>query len=154
MTFTFHEKQQLVDTQSLNRIIIGLALLMFLLMMPLGFRLNEQLLKGDSRPMAYPLSVKLYQALKNKLATEEGVDYLLGGRPGAERPNDVVLWLKANKPIPQTLIEDLKQICKDILGDEAKPLVVPLQLAPVVQDGDSRQTTSATDNNSRSNLSE
>jgi uncharacterized membrane protein len=39
---------------TLNRIIIVLSCLMLLLMLPLGFRLNEQLLKGDSRPMAYP----------------------------------------------------------------------------------------------------
>lgn len=136
---------------NLNRIIIALSCLMFLLMLPLGFRLNEQLLKGDSRPMAYPLSFKLYAALKERLETEEGVDYLLGGRPGADRPNDVVLWLKATVPVQESLINDLKQITKDVLGEDVKPLVVPLQLAPVVLDDKTTETTSPKNINLQNN---
>lgn len=124
---------------SLNRIIIALSCLLFLLMLPLGFRLNEQLLKGDSRPMAYPLSFTLYQGLKERLATEEGVDYLMGGRPGADRPNDVVIWLKTTVPVPESLIADLGQITKDILGEDVKPLVVPLQMAPVVSEKEEKK---------------
>jgi uncharacterized hydrophobic protein (TIGR00271 family) len=132
----------------LNRIIIALSCLMFLLMLPLGFRLNAQLLKGDSRPMAYPLSVTLYQGLKARLATEEGVDYLLGGRPGADRPNDVVIWLKASVPVPESLIADLGQITKDILGEDVKPLVVSLQMAPVASDGGEKKGNPSEDDSS------
>jgi uncharacterized hydrophobic protein (TIGR00271 family) len=116
----------------LNRIIITLSCLLFLLMLPLGYRLNDQLTQGDNRPLAFPLSLGLYNALKERLAKEQQIDYLLGGRPGADRPNAVVLWLKADVPVPQNLISDLEQITRDILGDEATPLVVPLQMAPII----------------------
>lgn len=120
----------------LNRIIIALACLMLLLMLPLGYRLDEQLKKGDSRPLAFPISLGLYEALKGRLAQEEGVDYLLGGRPGADRPNDVVIWLKADGPVQQSLIDDLEQIVKGIVGDQVTSLVVPLQKAPIIIDSD------------------
>jgi len=121
----------------LNRIIIALTCLLFFLMLPLGYRLDEQLSKGDTRPLAYPLSLGLYDALKERLAEEEGIDYLLGGRPGADRPSDVVIWIKAKVPVPQSLIDDLKQIVKNVVGGDVKPLVVPLQLAPVTVDNNS-----------------
>jgi uncharacterized hydrophobic protein (TIGR00271 family) len=121
---------------SLNRILMALTCLMLLLMLPLGYRLNQQLTKGDDRPLAFPLSMGLYDSLKERLAQEEQIDYLLGGRPGADRPNDVVIWLKASVPVPQSLIDDLKQIIKGVLGDQATPLVVPLQMAPVIVDSD------------------
>lgn len=122
------------DHTSLNRIIIALICLMFLLMLPLGYRLDRQLTQGDTRPLAFPLSITLYDALKERLAQEKQIDYLLGGRPGADRPNDVVIWLKANVPVPKSLIDDLNQIVKEKVGDDVKPLVVPLQMAPIAVD--------------------
>jgi hypothetical protein len=48
----------------------------------------------------------------------------------------VVIWLKANVPVPQSLVDDLKQIVKGVVGDQVTPLVVPLQMAPVIVDSD------------------
>ena len=116
---------------NINRIIIVLSCFLIFLFLPLGLNLNEQLIKGDERPLAHPLSFKLYAALKDRLSSEQGIDYLLGGRPGADRPNDVVLWLKANRPVPEQLIKDLEKTITDIVGKDVKPLIVPLKMAPI-----------------------
>jgi len=129
----------------LNRIIIMLACLMLLLTLPLGFRFSEQLAQGDTRPLAYPVSLKVYGALKARLAAEEGVDYLLGARPGGDRPNNIVIWLRAEHSVSALLINDLKAVVKKILGPQADPVVIPLQLAPIRPDVEGAEPPPAKD---------
>jgi uncharacterized hydrophobic protein (TIGR00271 family) len=120
--------------RALNRAIILLVCVMLMLTLPLGFRLNEQLAMGDDRPLAYPLSLGVFTSVTERIAQEKDINYLLGARPGADRPHDVEIWLNTSVPVPESLVVDLKQIIKDEMGEEMNPLVVPLQMAPVVSD--------------------
>lgn len=129
--------------KGVNRIIISLACLLLLLTLPLGYELDAQLATGDKRPLAYPLSMEVFTAIRDRVSTEKGVSYLLGARPGADRPNEVEVWLNASEPVSERLIADIKHIVKELMGEDTNPLVVPLQMAPTTQDTDatSQKTT-------------
>ena len=120
--------------RALNRTIILLVCVMLMLTLPLGFRLADQLATGDDRPLAYPLSLGVFTAVTERIAEEKDIHYLLGARPGADRPYDVEIWLNTSVPVPESLVVDLRQIIRDEMGEEMNPLVVPLQMAPVVAD--------------------
>jgi uncharacterized hydrophobic protein (TIGR00271 family) len=117
----------------LTRAVIGLVCFLLLLAAPLGYRLEAQRRGGVFQPLAHPLPKQAYEALVSRLATEPGIDLILGARAAVDRPVDVALHLAATVPVKQTLIEELQEIVRQKMGKDLVTAVIPLQGAEVIR---------------------
>ena len=104
----------------MKRIILGLGFTAILLTAPLAFRLADQLRTGQSRPESFTISEEMWLDLHDRLEKEEGIDFLTGVRASTQRPEDVVLIITANRPVPIELIDELDQMIDDGIGEDIK----------------------------------
>ena len=104
----------------MKRIILGLGFTAILLTAPLAFRMADQLRQGQSRPESLTISEEMWFDLHDRLEKEDGIDFLTGVRASTQRPEDVVLIITANRPVPVDLIEELDQMIDDGMGTDVK----------------------------------
>jgi len=117
----------------MTRAAITLVCLLVLLAAPLGYRLEEQRRTSVFQPLAHPLPKEAYEALISRLATEPGIEFILGTRAAVDRPVDVAIYLSAIVPVKQTLIEELQEIVRKKMGKDLVTVVIPLEGAKIIR---------------------
>ncbi|MBW2552885.1 MAG: TIGR00341 family protein [Deltaproteobacteria bacterium] len=111
----------------LRRVLLGMILLLGLLCAPLGYRMADRIKEGQLRPIAYPLSTSLSEAIRERIAKEPGVNLLSAGRMGVEyEASDIGVFLYSTEPAPLSLKEDLVDIVKDFRGKDVRVKVLIL----------------------------
>jgi hypothetical protein len=116
-----------------RRAMLGLTLATFTLAAPLGFRLSAQIRQGQDRPLLHPLNPGLEFALSTRVEAEPGVDILLLGRSSSYAGYSVGLQLLAEKPVPQRLIDDLREMIHERLGARVRIHVDVVQQGGVIE---------------------
>ncbi|MFC4992057.1 DUF389 domain-containing protein [Rubritalea tangerina] len=117
---------------SMKRILTGLVGLGVVAMAPLGYRLIEQVKQGQAKPAAFPLAEDLWYAVNERVDAEKGVELMRALRAGVERPGDVYIFLLADRPVRQALLDDLDVLVTTHMGDETVSVVRVAQSAPVI----------------------
>jgi len=111
----------------LRRVLLTMILLLGLICAPLGYRMADRIKEGQIRPIAYPLSTSLAEAIKERIAKEPGVNLAFGGRSGVDYSvADVGILLYATESAPLSLKEDLVNIVKDFRGEDVRVKVLML----------------------------
>ena len=104
-----------------RRAVLSLVLLSALLIAPLGYQLAKRLEHGQMRPLAFPLTTRVYEALEARIKREAGVRLVLAGRSGFVEELDATgILLSTNHPVSDAFVNDLKKIVKKLRGKEEK----------------------------------
>jgi uncharacterized hydrophobic protein (TIGR00271 family) len=127
---------RLTSRLTMQRILLALGFALVLLMAPLAYRLADQLRLGQAKPESLTLSEDMWFALHDRLEREEGIDFITGVRPSSKRPEDVVLLISADRPVPGDLIAELDQLIDDGMGMDLKVKLSIVQQGSVVGDID------------------
>jgi hypothetical protein len=121
--------------KKLPKIIVrSLILLLFgtvLLVAPLGNELAKEVRKGQSRPLAFPVSRDVSNAINERVNLEKGVQLAIIARAGVARAVDVGIFLTAEKPVDSNFISDLKHIVSQKMGKKILTKVVIFQAGEV-----------------------
>lgn len=121
----------------MKRILIGLGFALIILMAPLAYTLAEQLKQGQAKAESLTLSEDMWFELHNRLEKEDGIDFLTGVRANAERPEDVILLVTANRPVPDTLLLELDDLIDEGMGTDVKVKINVIQQGKVLDTTDS-----------------
>jgi hypothetical protein len=95
---------------TMRRITVGLAAAMVLLMAPLAYELAGQIRAGQAKPASFTLSEEVWYRLHDRLELEDGIDFITGARSTSDRPEDIVIILGADRPVPGELIAELDEL--------------------------------------------
>ena len=96
-----------------RRTVMLLVLLSVALTAPLGYKLADQLLEGQTRPYTLPVSKTVWTAIRDRVHLEPGVTFLSASRFGMEHDTDIVILLTASKPVSADFISDLKRVTNE-----------------------------------------
>jgi uncharacterized membrane protein len=114
-----------------RRTVLLLILLSVALTAPLGYKLADQLLEGQTRPYTLPVSKTVWKAIRDRVHQEYGVTFLSASRFGIEHETDMVIVLTASKPVSAEFISDLKQVANDAHADNLNVAVYVVQEAEI-----------------------
>jgi len=89
----------------------GLALLLLLMSIPLGFQLKSQLEEGRAQPLAYPVTRALSRRVREHVEKDEGVRIMGLGRHSVH--DRVMIWLATEHPITKAYRDELRTIVRD-----------------------------------------
>lgn len=117
---------------TMKRIFTGLIGVGVLAMAPLGYRLIDQVQEGQSKPAAFPLAEELWYGVNSRVDEEKGVELMRAIRAGVERPGDVYIYLIANRPVRQQLLDDIDRLVKKHMGEETISIVKVSQSAVII----------------------
>lgn len=117
---------------TMKRIITGLVCLGLIATAPLGYRLIEQVHQGQMKPESYPLAEELWYELNDRVNKDEGIEMMRAFRAGSERPGDVYIFLLADRPVKQDLIDDVERYVSEHMGEEIITVVKVAQTGAVV----------------------
>ncbi|PQJ28362.1 hypothetical protein BSZ32_07435 [Rubritalea profundi] len=117
---------------TMKRIFTGLIGAGVLAMAPLGYRLIDQVREGQSKPAAFPLAEELWYAVNSRVDEEKGVELMRAIRAGVERPGDVYIYLIADRPVRQLLLDDIDKLVKHHMGEETISIVKASQSAAIL----------------------
>lgn len=130
-----------------KRILVGLVLALVILMAPLAYQFADQLRRGQARPESLTLSESMWYQLHDRLDREEGVDFLTGVRASSERPEDVVLVITADRPVPEAILVDLDRIIDEGMGTDVKVKISVVRQGQVMPLDDEESAEDAPDVN-------
>ena len=85
-----------------------------MLIFPLGDRALRQARVGQARPSSYPASLKVREAVQERVNAAESVQVLMIARVGVEPDMGVHILLVSPNEIPEQLAEDLDTLGKII----------------------------------------
>lgn len=114
-----------------RRTVLLLVLLSVVLTAPLGFKLANQLLEGQTRPCTLPVSKTVWKAIRDRVHQEHGVTFLSANRFGIEHTIDMVIILTALEPVSAEFISNLKQVANDAYASNLNIGVYVLQEAAI-----------------------
>ncbi|NOZ23761.1 MAG: TIGR00341 family protein [Planctomycetes bacterium] len=114
-------------------IVLGLIALSLALIEPLATRLSDQIQIGQTRPMAFPVSKRMLDAIRQKVSEQPGISLVLAGRGATEGTVDVGILLAANKPVPSAFVEELTQIVRQIAGRDIRVKIIVVQQAQIIE---------------------
>lgn len=113
-----------------KRTVLLLILIIIFLLGPLGYHHVEQMRTGQIRPMAFPITSKLSDAIDDRLALEPDVTRIMAGRSGTKRTKIGIL-LASKGPVSNKLITDLDILVHKIRGREVQVRIWVVQQATV-----------------------
>ena len=96
-----------------RRTVMLLVLLSAVLTAPLGYKLADQILEGQTRPYTLPVSKTVWKAIRDRVHLEPEVRFLSASRFGMEHDKDVVILLTTPKPVSAEFISDLKRVTNE-----------------------------------------
>jgi hypothetical protein len=99
-----------------RRTVLLLVLLSIALTAPLGYKLADQLLEGQTRPYTEPVSKAVWKAIRDRVHQEQGATFLSANRFGIEHEIDLAILIMASEPISVQLITDLKRVANEVQG--------------------------------------
>jgi uncharacterized hydrophobic protein (TIGR00271 family) len=111
----------------MRRTVLFLILIAVMLTAPLGFKLAQQLRKGQTRPYTLPVSQSVREVIKKRVYQEYGVNFLSASRFGVEHEIDVAILLSAAEPVSINLISDLKKLVNEEIEENVNVAVYVLQ---------------------------
>ena len=114
-----------------RRTVLLLILLSVSLTAPLGYKLANQLLEGQTRPYTLPVSKVVWTAIRDRVHQEHGVTFLSASRFGIEHEIDMVIILTTTNPVSAKFIRDLKRIANEAQADTLNVGVYVLQEAEI-----------------------
>lgn len=106
-----------------RRITMALILFSILLVIPLGNRLFQQVKLGQSRPLTYPASYEVREAVGKRVDMVPGVEILMMGRASYAPEAGLFIYLASEGPLPAGLRHELTAIVHKIWNEE-KPVFV------------------------------
>lgn len=114
-----------------RRTVLLLVLLSVALTTPIGYKLADQLLEGQTRPYTLSVSKTVWTAIRDRVHQEYGVTFLSASRFGIEHETDVIIMLTASDSVSASFISDLKQFANDAHADNLNIDVYVLQEAAI-----------------------
>lgn len=114
-----------------RRTVLLLVLLSVALTAPLGYKLADQMLEGQTRPYTLPVSKVVWTAIRDRVHQEHGVTFLSASRFGIEHDVDMVILLTASKPVSAGFISDLKRVANEAHEDNLNIGVYVFQEAQI-----------------------
>jgi uncharacterized hydrophobic protein (TIGR00271 family) len=114
-----------------RRTILFLSLLAVILTAPLGYRLAHQLREGQARPLILPVSKSVRKAIIEHVHQQYGVTHIGSMRAGIEHELDMMILLRAAKPVSAEFISTLKQVVNEAVDENVNVAVHVLQEAGV-----------------------
>ncbi len=121
-------------TTWVRRVVLALVVLVVLLLLPLGVGLADKMAAGQVRPMAFPLSKRVRDAIQARVDIAPGVDIVMMGRSGVTEINTIAILLSADRPVAGTLTDDLRDIVSGIRGRGTTARIMVLQKAEIHDD--------------------
>jgi uncharacterized hydrophobic protein (TIGR00271 family) len=110
-----------------RRMVLFLVLTVGLMVFPLGERALKQARVGQARPSTYPASLKLRNAVKERIALEKGVKVLSVARIGVEPDTGIHVLLVSPLEIPGNLPSELDDIVDSIVGEDIAVRVISVK---------------------------
>ena len=117
-----------------RRAVMRLTLIGLLLIAPLGIEMHSSRVKGQIRPMAFPLAPLVRDVIDSYVDAAPGIDVMLAGRSGVEGGVDVGVILASTGPVPETFIANLRNAIHAVRGADAVIEILVVQKADVVED--------------------
>lgn len=105
---------------TMKRIMMGMGAALILMTAPLVYRFADQIRVGQAKPSSFPLSEEVWYRLHDYLEEVEGVDFITGVRTSSKRPEDVIILLGADRPVPGELIAELDELIDRSLAHDLK----------------------------------
>ena len=110
-----------------RRMFLFLILAIGMLIFPLGDRALNQARVGQTRPLTYPASLMVRNAVQERIDIEKNIEVMLVARIGVEPNMGIHVFLVSSNNIPEGLSSDLDVIIKNIVGKEIPVRVVRLK---------------------------
>jgi uncharacterized hydrophobic protein (TIGR00271 family) len=114
-----------------RRTVLFLVLLSVVLTAPLGYKLANQLVEGQTRPYTLPVSKTVWKAIRDRVHLEPGVTFLSASRFGIEHDTDVAIILTSANPVSADFISDLKRVTNEVHADNLNVAVYVVQEAAI-----------------------
>ena len=113
-------ESRLSSKLTMKRIMMGMGAVMIFMMAPLAYELAGQVRAGQARPASFALSEEVWYRLHDRLDEVEGIDFITGVRTSSERPEDVLILLGADRPVPGELIAELDELIDRSIANDLK----------------------------------
>ncbi len=110
-----------------RRMFLSLVLVVGMMVFPLGDRALKQARVGQARPSTYPASLKLRNAVKERVATEKNVKVLTVARLGVEPDTGIHILLVSPMEISENLPSELDDIVDNIVGEDIAVRVISVK---------------------------
>jgi uncharacterized hydrophobic protein (TIGR00271 family) len=110
-----------------RRMFLSLVLVVGMMVFPLGDRALKQARVGQARPSTYPASLKLRNAVKERVATEKNVEVLTVARLGVEPDTGIHILLVSPIEISENLPSELNDIVDNIVGEDIAVRVISVK---------------------------
>ncbi|MDH3999345.1 MAG: TIGR00341 family protein [Desulfuromonadales bacterium] len=110
-----------------RRSFMALMLAVGMLVYPLAERAQKQARLGQTRPHTYPASLKVRQAIQDRVDEESGVEVMAVARVGIEPDHGINIILVSNRDLSKSLPKELDRIVDRTLQENIKVRVVALQ---------------------------
>jgi uncharacterized hydrophobic protein (TIGR00271 family) len=110
-----------------RRISMFLILALGMMVYPLADRAQKQARLGQTRPHTYPASLKVRQAVQDRVDLEEGIQVLAVSRVGVEPDHGINIILISDTETPKGLSKELDATVDAALGDNIKVRVAILK---------------------------
>ena len=117
----------------IRRISTTLMLLLLLLSIPLVFRMANQLAVGQIRPMSFRVSNRVKRVVHNRVNQIEGLSVMSLGRSGSGYSKLIRIVLNTDKPVPASVVEDIRAGVKGVMGKKTPVLIGVFQNAVTSQ---------------------
>jgi len=99
-----------------RRFAVVLLLGIVVMALPLGQRLFSKIRFGQDRPLAYPTSREVREAIGGRVLQEPGVEIVMMGRSAIEPEAGLQIYLVSDHVLPVRMQEELRAIAQGILG--------------------------------------
>ncbi len=110
-----------------RRMFLVLILAVGMLIFPLGDRALKQARIGQTRPSTYPASLKVRNAVNERVALEKGVEVLTVARVGVEPDTGLHVLLISPMEISEKLSSELDKIIDNVVGYDIAVRVVGIK---------------------------
>jgi uncharacterized hydrophobic protein (TIGR00271 family) len=126
---------------------IALTIMLIILAIPLGYRMAKQVSVGQIRPMSFRVSSKLKHAVNEHVEKIDGLSVMTLGRSGSGKSKLIRILLSTEKPVPDYIIEDIKESVEIIMG-QGTPVLIKVFQNAVISEGKPTPKISAQSENS------
>jgi len=112
-----------------RRFVLVLLLGVVVMAIPLGQRLFSKIRFGQDRPLAYPTSREVREAIRARILQEPGIEIVLMGRSGVEPETGLQIYLASDHLLSAGLQAELRTIAQEVLGKNVPVRILVFQSA-------------------------
>jgi len=112
-----------------RRFVVVLLLGIVIMTLPLGQRLFSKVRFGQDRPLAYPTSREVRDAIIQRVRQEPGVQVVMMGRSGLDPDMGLHIFLVSDHVLSVGMQEELRAIAQKRLGKDAPVRILVFQSA-------------------------